>query len=543
MNSQQELIDVIKDIAKKQNHTYDTPATVLRVEGDTVWVHIDGGADETPVRKTINCEQGEIVQVRISNGSAFLVGNASAPPTDDKTAKVAHFMAEEAGVRAVEAQDTAAEAQERATIAQTAAAAAQAAVAQSLITYETWYKLSADTPTQPTEDSHEGWSTAEPAWSSSSTDKLYFSVRTVKGDGTATWSAVGMVQSYADLQILKNAIISTVANNYVAQGDSGVTELSSTMLQNSNGVNIYNDTLAVGDSYAHIDGDSFDIKEATTAGTIDDANDKIVASFGENSYMQSRDAIISSLYYKLHMASDSIKLAMIETSPANRETGWKIDGEKIVRYGDIYSGVLAGIDAGTGKIYIQDANLQMGGGGSYMNTNGHARFFYTDGYGTVSGYTDINQYIVTIIDDANEIYYYDPETEEEGYIDNKTVINGGRITIADDIYDSRLGTKKYIREPRSEGSNGQVLTTDGNGGRKWTNAGGSAGPTILTSSTISASTTSYTFSDASITTDSVIDIYDTIFGFSPTNMTVSNGSCTITFPAQSSTHKIKLFVY
>ena len=59
-------------------------------------------------------------------------------------------------------------------------------------------------------------------------------------------------------------------------GTSNITHMSSTMYQNANGVNIYNDTLDVGDSYAHIDGDSFDIKEATTAGTIDDVNEDAV---------------------------------------------------------------------------------------------------------------------------------------------------------------------------------------------------------------------------------------------------------------------------
>lgn len=511
MNSQQELLDAINTISQSKDRSCDTPATVLRVEGDIVWVHIDGGADETPVQKTINCEQGETVQVRISNGSAFLVGNASAPPTDDKTAKVAHFVAEEAGVRAVEAQNTAAEAQERATIAQTSAAAAQAAVAQSLITYETWYKLSADTPTQPTEDSHEGWSTAEPAWSSSSTDKLYFSVRTVKGDGTATWSAVGMVQSYADLQILKNAIISTVANNYVGQGDSGITELSSTILQNAHGVNIYNDTLAVGDSYAHIDGNSFDIKEATTARTIDDANDKIVASFGGNSYIQSADSLIRKRYHRLSFDSDSLKLATVDEMSPYTEQGWKIDGEKIVRYGDIYRGVLAGIDASAGKIYIKDAaGAGMGGGGAEIDTNGHAKFYYDDGYDTVSGYTDINQHLVTIIDEANEVYYKDTETGSEWYIDNKTEINAGDITIAGNVFDSQ---------------NNKVT------------------PTIMISPVISASATSFTFTHPAINEESTIDVHDTISRFVYTDIAAGNGSCTITFPAQSSTHKIKLFVY
>lgn len=184
MNSQQELLDAINTISQSKDRSCDTPATVLRVEGDTVWVHIDGGADETPVQKTINCEQGETVQVRISNGSAFLVGNASAPPTDDKTANVAHFVAEQADEKATEAIETA------------------------------------------------------------------------------------------------NAIVHTVREK-VDIGDSNIQDLSSTMYQNAYGVNIYNDTLAVGDSYAHIDGNSFDIKQATTAGTIDDANDTVIASFGQ----------------------------------------------------------------------------------------------------------------------------------------------------------------------------------------------------------------------------------------------------------------------
>lgn len=281
MNNQQELLNAIQEISSNRNTAYDTPATVLRVEGDTVWVHIEGGADETPVQKTVSCEPGEIVQVRISKGSAFLVGNASAPPTDDKMANIAHFVAEQAEIEAANAKN-------EAIIARQEAEAAVQAARNSIVTYETWYLLSATEPTQPTEASHAGWSTVEPAWASTSTDNLYFSIRTVRGDGTTSWSAVGMVQSYADLQILKNAIISTVASDYVGKGDSGVSSLSSTMLQNENGVNIYNGSLAVGDSYAHIDGNSFDIKKVTTAGSIDDTNDTILASFGREITVGSR---------------------------------------------------------------------------------------------------------------------------------------------------------------------------------------------------------------------------------------------------------------
>lgn len=68
---------------------YDTSATVLRVDGDTVWVHIPGGAEETPVQRTVSASPGDTVQIRVGGGTAWITGNASAPPTDDTTANQA----------------------------------------------------------------------------------------------------------------------------------------------------------------------------------------------------------------------------------------------------------------------------------------------------------------------------------------------------------------------------------------------------------------------------------------------------------------------
>lgn len=73
----------------KETSPYDTQATVIRVEDDTVFVHIPGGVAETPCSKTISCKVGDTVQVRVGGGKAWLVGNASAPPTDDTTANTA----------------------------------------------------------------------------------------------------------------------------------------------------------------------------------------------------------------------------------------------------------------------------------------------------------------------------------------------------------------------------------------------------------------------------------------------------------------------
>lgn len=90
---------ILRDFTKalttpKGTSAYDTQATVLRVEGNTAWVHIPGGVDETPVKMTIDAKAGDVVQVRVSGGRAFLVGNATAPPTDDAEAIAAKVKAE-----------------------------------------------------------------------------------------------------------------------------------------------------------------------------------------------------------------------------------------------------------------------------------------------------------------------------------------------------------------------------------------------------------------------------------------------------------------
>lgn len=397
MSSQQELINAINAISGKKNTSFDTPATVLRVEGDIVWVHIDGGADETPVQKTINCEQGETVQVRISNGSAFLVGNASAPPTDDKTAKVAHFVAKQANEKATEA------------------------------------------------------------------------IRSVK------------------------AIEQTVEGK-VDSGDSNITNISSTMYQNANGVNIYNDTLAVGDSYAHIDGDSFDIKACTTAGEIDDTNDETLAQFSSNGIFlgnQNEDGYVTEL------TNSGYKIRTNNPGTILTEAGWIISSGKIEGFKELYA-------------YGQSVELN--------RLSGRLRL--------LNG-SPMSSYDLAEISPGTATF----ATHESGSFSptNKTEINGDTITCSN--------LTGFL--PKTEISPGIIKLT----GKVQDFDDNNLTPTILESSTISASTTSYTFTNDAITADSVIDIYDTIFGFAPTNIQTSAGSCTITFPAQSSSHTIKLFVY
>lgn len=102
-----DLVEVLQEAGKKESVPLDIQAKVIRVDNDVIWVHLPGGVDETPVRRTINAKQGDIVQVKISNGDAWITGNATAPPTDDARAITAQNTAQKADEKAITAQETA----------------------------------------------------------------------------------------------------------------------------------------------------------------------------------------------------------------------------------------------------------------------------------------------------------------------------------------------------------------------------------------------------------------------------------------------------
>ena len=107
-----DFIQIIQEAGNKGTSPLDAQAEVLRIDEDgTAWVHLPGGVDETPVRLTINAEVGDKVHVRLSGGRAWITGNQTAPPTDDKTAIAAKSSANLAGNRAKIAQKTADQAQ------------------------------------------------------------------------------------------------------------------------------------------------------------------------------------------------------------------------------------------------------------------------------------------------------------------------------------------------------------------------------------------------------------------------------------------------
>lgn len=131
-NTTKQITEAIKGAQKSKTSAYDTQAEVRRVEGNTAWVHIPGGVDETPVKMTIAAKKGDTVQVRVSDGTAFLIGNASAPPTDDATANTAIYVATNAQTEADTAHKAAVDAVTSAEQAQASAASAASSASAAL---------------------------------------------------------------------------------------------------------------------------------------------------------------------------------------------------------------------------------------------------------------------------------------------------------------------------------------------------------------------------------------------------------------------------
>lgn len=295
MVTEKEFLKVLNN-KDKGPKPYDTTAEVVRVEDGIAWVHIDGGVEETPAELTINAVKGDRVKVRLVGGQAFLIGNGTAPPTDDRVANEAYGVATGARVVAVEAEKVAQVTEQR--------------TRPAITSMTTWYKLSNGTPDQPTEDDHDGWSEEEPLWDADSDEQLYYSVRSRTVQGVIYWTYPHVLSSYANMSILQNAILlevgegstighlidsngedildsndepfiaklgsitdayarvqvkaneilQEVSETYVNTGSSEIRSLSSVMRQTAEGVDIYATINGEeSDTHSHIDNDSFDI--------------------------------------------------------------------------------------------------------------------------------------------------------------------------------------------------------------------------------------------------------------------------------------------
>ena len=101
------IVKAIDEKDRKKTRALDTVATVSRVDGDTAWVTFAGSDQETPVKQTIAIKKGDKIHVRASKGKAWIVGNETAPPTDDTLAKEALKRSDTATRTAKRASDSA----------------------------------------------------------------------------------------------------------------------------------------------------------------------------------------------------------------------------------------------------------------------------------------------------------------------------------------------------------------------------------------------------------------------------------------------------
>lgn len=102
-----DFIKTLTEPQKKRTKAYDTKGIVTRIEEGIAWVKLAGSKIETPLQMTISAEPGDVVQCRIGNGTGWLTGNDTAPPTDDKFARVSYRVARAAKDSADEAQQSA----------------------------------------------------------------------------------------------------------------------------------------------------------------------------------------------------------------------------------------------------------------------------------------------------------------------------------------------------------------------------------------------------------------------------------------------------
>ena len=132
----------ILDAPSNDTKPYDTEAEVKRIDdnGKIAWVHIPGGYDETPVELTMNAEPQEKVKVRISGGRAWITGNSTSPPTDDKKAIRAERRAVNAEAAAENAKNSADSAKSAAELAWARAIVADEAADRAQESADSAYK-------------------------------------------------------------------------------------------------------------------------------------------------------------------------------------------------------------------------------------------------------------------------------------------------------------------------------------------------------------------------------------------------------------------
>ena len=83
LNDFKKLFGILR--TKNKSPGTDYTGTVTKVEGSTAYVQLTGSEiTDTPVALSIDAKPGDRVRVRVSNGRAWITGNDTLPPSNDK---------------------------------------------------------------------------------------------------------------------------------------------------------------------------------------------------------------------------------------------------------------------------------------------------------------------------------------------------------------------------------------------------------------------------------------------------------------------------
>ena len=83
MSAVDDFVKALKKATKKTGSDYT--GTVTRVDGKTAYVQLTGSdISDTPCGISVDCKPGDSVRVRVSGGRAWVYGNDTLPPSNDK---------------------------------------------------------------------------------------------------------------------------------------------------------------------------------------------------------------------------------------------------------------------------------------------------------------------------------------------------------------------------------------------------------------------------------------------------------------------------
>lgn len=268
-------------------------------------------------------------------------------------------------------------------------------------------------------------------------------------------------------------------------------------------------------------------------------------------YPFGRVVVFDSFY---HLAFTDLGIYIREYS-AGKSSVWNLvsTDDKIINYKHVIDGNIFDLEVPKASIFTGHFNDGIAGGtgivicyaNSYLMISGSYAAVYDKTKSKWKPLLDSSE----IEDNLTSTLPYHLLSANQGRvldekISKKVDVIGNAQTAAVGINNSEA---LYIRGYKADGKQIQlvvnpngVFTFQNYENSAWTNNFSTNIGKVLTSLIINASDVSYTFTDSSIKEDSMIDIYDTIYGFAPKTVTVTNGSCVITFDTQSTSHQIKL---